>query len=275
MRMSRMRSAIAIGASVAALTALIQADAIKGGFAAAWGPLYDGSTAAETPQLLASAELEPTPPIGDMVGRVKHWNEISIDASGLDHTPNGVGDPHEFGEQLGPGRSARAMAIVHIAIFEVVIAVIGGYRSYLGLPRAPRGHVARRRDRAGGARYAGGDVPLATGRVPMRSSTGSSPRSRTIGRASRGSSWEGGGVRDPRAQRERRIEPRGAARRHRAHHQQPAGQMAAGSDQPDPARARREVGRGQAVRPDVGSISSARRRRRRCRAARTPRHSMR
>jgi PAP2 superfamily len=139
MRMSRMRSAIAIAASVAALTALIQADAIKGGFAAAWGPLYTGSAAAETPQLLASAALGPTPPVGDMVGRVKHWNEISIDASGLDHTPVAPGDPREFGEQLGPGRAARAMAIVHIAIFEVVNSVMGGYRSYLELPRAPEG----------------------------------------------------------------------------------------------------------------------------------------
>ncbi len=74
-----------------------------------------------------------------MVGRVKHWNEISIDASGLDHTPVAPGDPHVFGEQLGPGRSARAMAIVHIAIFEVVNSVMGGYKSYLGLPRAPEG----------------------------------------------------------------------------------------------------------------------------------------
>jgi hypothetical protein len=139
MRISRMTSAIAVAAVMAALTAFVQADAIKGGFAAAWGSLYGSGVFSEALQLDSTAELAATPAVGDMVGRVRHWNEISIDASGLDHTPNGVGGPHEFGEQLGPGRAARAMAIVHIAIFEAVNSVVGGYRSYLGLPRAPRG----------------------------------------------------------------------------------------------------------------------------------------
>ena len=40
-----------------------------------------------------------------------------------------------FGEQLGPGRSSRAMAIVHIAIFDAVNAIAGGYRSYTGICR--------------------------------------------------------------------------------------------------------------------------------------------
>jgi hypothetical protein len=61
------------------------------------------------------------------------WNQIAIDASGLDHSPVGSGAPHVFGEQLGPGRSARAMAIVHIAIFDAVNAIAGGYRSYTGI----------------------------------------------------------------------------------------------------------------------------------------------
>src|SRR3954469_7221242 len=51
------------------------------------------------------------------------WNQIAIDASGLDHTPVAPGESRTFGEQLGPGRSARAMAIVHIAMFDVVNAV--------------------------------------------------------------------------------------------------------------------------------------------------------
>jgi hypothetical protein len=97
-------------------------------FAAAWGSLYGSGVFSEALQLDSTAELAATPAVGDMVGRVRHWNEISIDASGLDHTPNGVGGPHEFGEQLGPGRAARAMAIVHIAIFEAVNSVVGGYR---------------------------------------------------------------------------------------------------------------------------------------------------
>jgi len=64
---------------------------------------------------------------GDPIHR---WNEIAIDASGLDHTPVPPGDPRVFGEQLGPGRAARAMAIVHIAIFDTINADEHRYRSY-------------------------------------------------------------------------------------------------------------------------------------------------
>lgn len=66
-----------------------------------------------------------------------HWNEVAINASGIDH------GPPLFGllatrEQFGPVRAARAMAIVHIAIFEAVNAVFGGYESYIDLERAPK-----------------------------------------------------------------------------------------------------------------------------------------
>jgi vanadium-dependent haloperoxidase-like protein len=61
---------------------------------------------------------------------VRRWNEIAIDASGLDHTPLASGETRIFGEQLGPTRASRAMAIVHIAVFDAVIAITGGYRSY-------------------------------------------------------------------------------------------------------------------------------------------------
>lgn len=67
---------------------------------------------------------------------VLRWNQIAIDASGLDHTPVKAGEQRTFGHQLGPTRSSRAMAIVHIAMFEVVNSVTGGYSSYTGLPRA-------------------------------------------------------------------------------------------------------------------------------------------
>jgi hypothetical protein len=55
------------------------------------------------------------------------WNQIAIDASGADHAG--------AREQLGPGRSARAMAIVHIAIFDALNAAVGGYQGYTGLRR--------------------------------------------------------------------------------------------------------------------------------------------
>lgn len=65
--------------------------------------------------------------------RLRHWNEVAINASGLDHTPPQSGDSHLFGHQLGPGRSSKAMAIVHIAIFEALNAIDGKYESYVGL----------------------------------------------------------------------------------------------------------------------------------------------
>jgi hypothetical protein len=73
----------------------------------------------------------------------RYWNQIAIDASGLDHTPvepGPVEDPpgRVFGEQLGPTRASRAMAIVHIAMFDAVNAITGGYRSYTGLARETR-----------------------------------------------------------------------------------------------------------------------------------------
>ena len=65
---------------------------------------------------------------------VAHWSTIAVDGSGLDHAPSNQGPPHAFGENLGPGRAARAMAIVHIAVFEAVNAIDPRYESYVGLP---------------------------------------------------------------------------------------------------------------------------------------------
>jgi hypothetical protein len=67
--------------------------------------------------------------------RLRHWNRIAIDASGRDHTPVAPGENRVFGEQLGPGRASRAIAIVHIAIFDAVNSIRGGYESYTGVPR--------------------------------------------------------------------------------------------------------------------------------------------
>src|SRR5262245_29171942 len=63
-------------------------------------------------------------------------NRIAIDTAGLDHTPLKKDEVRVFGHQLGPGRSSRAMAIVHIAMFDSIKAVAGGFKSYTGLPAA-------------------------------------------------------------------------------------------------------------------------------------------
>ncbi len=64
------------------------------------------------------------------------WHGIAVDTTGLDHTPTVAGDVRRFGEQLGPGRSSRAMAIVHVGMFEALNAGSPGrYRSMIDLTR--------------------------------------------------------------------------------------------------------------------------------------------
>lgn len=72
----------------------------------------------------------PAPRLGS--DAIHRWNQIAIDATGLDHTPVAPGENRVFGEQIGPGRASRAMAIVHIAIFDAIDAVVGRYQSYTG-----------------------------------------------------------------------------------------------------------------------------------------------
>ena len=69
---------------------------------------------------------------------LRRWNQIAIDASGLDHTPPAPGENRVFGEQLGPCRAARAEAIVHIAIFEALNAIVKRYDSHVGMYPAPK-----------------------------------------------------------------------------------------------------------------------------------------
>jgi hypothetical protein len=104
-----------------------------GGVDDKWGPRYSVQT---QDSVLLSRPL--TVGAASTTG-VRRWNEIAINASGLDHTPVAPGENRVFGEQLGPCRAARAEAIVHIAIFEAVNAIAGGFQSYTGLPRANGG----------------------------------------------------------------------------------------------------------------------------------------
>jgi hypothetical protein len=84
----------------------------------------------------APAPIFRNPPPGtDLRSWVIHWNEVAINASGVDHTPVAPGENRVFGEQIGPGRSARAIAIVQIAVFDALVAANGGYTSYTGLSR--------------------------------------------------------------------------------------------------------------------------------------------
>src|SRR6266700_2923439 len=96
------------------------------GFSQKFGLRFQGAPTPILPIIAPSRAL-------DILHR---WNEIAINATGLDHTPVPPGDPRVFGEQLGPGRSSRALAIVHIAVFDAVNAVVGGFQSYTRLRAA-------------------------------------------------------------------------------------------------------------------------------------------
>jgi hypothetical protein len=84
--------------------------------------------------VIAGCGVFPAPPapLEDVKDSVLRWNRTANDASGYDHTRPPPGN----GEQLGPGRAARAMAIVHIAIFDAINAVQGGFESYTRTPPA-------------------------------------------------------------------------------------------------------------------------------------------
>ena len=96
-----------------------------GSFRQAYGPLFHPQ-----PDLAENAKKFAHDP-------VHRWNQIAIDATGLDHTPVAPGEHRTFGEQLGPGRASRAMAIVHIAIFDAINATLGQYQSYTAIQSAP------------------------------------------------------------------------------------------------------------------------------------------
>lgn len=108
------------------LSVLTFASGTNNGFNEAFGPLF-----------------HPAPNVPPLVGprqgldSLHRWNVIAINASGLDHTPVAPGENRVFGEQLGPGRSSRAMAIVHIAMFDALDAVVGGFTSYTGTHAGP------------------------------------------------------------------------------------------------------------------------------------------
>src|SRR5207244_6867697 len=117
------RSAFVWGMLALGLPVPAGADGIQGGFRDAFGPRFDARPNAREPR----RRRQRGPGVTD---RLRHWNQIAVDASGVDHTPVPPGDPRVFGEQLGPGRSSRALAMVHIAVFDAVNADVGGFRSY-------------------------------------------------------------------------------------------------------------------------------------------------
>ena len=104
------------------------------GFAKVFGPRYGERTNS------AGSTLRHQPAgLGDALSRLRYWNDVALDANALDHTPIPEGETGVFGEQLGPARTARALAIVQIAVFEAINSFSSSYSSYVGLAPAPHG----------------------------------------------------------------------------------------------------------------------------------------
>jgi hypothetical protein len=64
---------------------------------------------------------------------VGHWNHVSINASGFDHSAAGAK------ENLGPTKASRAAAITQIAVHDAIQAIQGRYATYLPQDAAPAG----------------------------------------------------------------------------------------------------------------------------------------
>jgi membrane-associated phospholipid phosphatase len=91
------------------------------------------------PAAHATAPPQPSPGVvNDAAEVLRHWNQIALNATGLDHTPVAPGENRVFGEQLGPTRSSRAMAIIHIAMFDAVTVIAGGCERYTHIHPASR-----------------------------------------------------------------------------------------------------------------------------------------
>jgi len=119
-------------------TSVVRADGFSGGIGDTFGPRF-GADPNRAPHGPIVPRRRPRP-VADAADSIQRWNQIAIDASGLDHTPIAPGESRaSFAEQLGPGRASRAMAIVHLAMFDAVNAIEGEYKSYTTVGPAPFG----------------------------------------------------------------------------------------------------------------------------------------
>ena len=73
----------------------------------------------------APSGANPTP-------RLAYWSDVAWSAIAVDHTPPVIAATNFSAEQLGPTRSSRALAIVHIAIYDALNAILKRYPSYSG-----------------------------------------------------------------------------------------------------------------------------------------------
>ena len=182
--------------------------------------------------------------------RVRHWNEVAIDTSGVDHTPSVPGG-RVFGEQLGPGRASRAMAIVHTAVFDAMNAVAGGFQGYTGLPAAPLGTSVEAAIALAAHDTLVALFPSQADDLDEELRPGSGRHPRGPPQDPRHQAGPGGGRRHARPPSGRRLRSSRAPHRRRLHSRRRAGPVAAGPDQQESAGPRRALGRGRSVRAAV------------------------
>lgn len=72
------------------------------------------------------------PPGPAALARLAYWNDVALRANAVDNTPSVAGGITGAADELGPVRSARAMAIVQLAVFEAVNAISHQYPGYSG-----------------------------------------------------------------------------------------------------------------------------------------------
>ena len=112
----------------------LSAEGLRGGFDDAFGPRFHPDARQAPP------DLKHRPRHGfDRAGVVRHWNQIGRRCQRPRPYPGRSGGDPRVRRTTWAGSRARAMAIVHLAIFEVVNAVEGDFKSYVGLPHAKLG----------------------------------------------------------------------------------------------------------------------------------------
>lgn len=78
--------------------------------------------------ILAPGNKTQTPGANDYF---RFWHHVSLDATSVDHVPGIVAGPVTYYQQVGPHRSSRAMALVHLAMFEAANVYSGAYDSMI------------------------------------------------------------------------------------------------------------------------------------------------
>ncbi len=259
-------------ASVATLTLValgsaepVSAGGFRGGVGEALGPRFEAVRGLRSPPATRRA--------GDAMNHLRHWNQIAVDASGLDHTPVAPGETARLRRAARSGareprdgdrahRDLRRGERDRRRLSKLHRAARGARRHLDGRAPSRRRRTIRwsrcsRRRRRASTPNSLRIWPRSASGIDAISRTGSAsaaarPRRSSIRRANDGSDHT-----EPRIGVDFITERR-------------AGQMAAGPDQSDPDRAGRALGRGAAVRPAGRPTSSAYRRRPQSTAPSTP-----